>query len=97
MAKSLSSWVVYMLLTCDGSYYTGSTTDLLRRLREHQEGKGARYTRSRLPLTLCFAHEVGVAPSHAQVVEARIKRLTHSQKADLVHRPHVWANLLEDV
>ena len=95
--ESPSSWIVYMVLCAkDSSYYTGCTTDIVRRLREHQSGKGAKYTRSRLPLSLCFAHETGPERWRAQVIEARIKRLTHAQKADLIFRPHVWANLLED-
>ena len=49
----------YMLRCADGSYYVGSTTDLERRLWEHNEGLGPRYTRrpGRLPVTLAWSHE----------------------------------------
>lgn len=86
-----------VLCALDGSYYCGSTTNVARRVREHQEGKGAKYTKGRLPVTLCFVHEVAGARSMAQKVEAQIKRLTHAQKAELIKRPHAWAHLLEVV
>jgi len=47
----------YMLRCADGSYYVGSTRDLERRLREHQSGEGATYTRRRRPVELVFARE----------------------------------------
>ena len=73
------AWYVYMLRCGDGSLYTGSTTDVERRLREHQGGTGARYTRSRPPVTLAYAEE---APdrSAAQRREAAIKKLPRVQK-----------------
>ena len=74
---------VYMLRCGDGSLYTGSTTDVERRLREHQGGTGARYTRSRPPVTLAYAEE---APdrSAAQRREAAIKKLPRAQKLKLI-------------
>ena len=77
------AWYVYMLRCGDGSLYTGSTTDVERRLREHQEGTGARYTRSRPPGTLAYAEE---APdrSAAQRREAAIKKLPRAQKLKLI-------------
>ena len=76
-------WYVYMLRCGDGSLYTGSTTDVDRRLREHQSGTGARYTRSRQPVTLAYVEE---APdrSAAQRREAAIKKLPRAQKWDLI-------------
>ncbi len=47
----------YILECSDGTYYTGSTKDLERRLSEHQSGKGAKYTRARLPLKLIYYEE----------------------------------------
>ncbi len=47
----------YMLRCADGSYYVGSTRQLEARLFQHQQGVGARYTRSRLPVELVWAHE----------------------------------------
>ena len=77
------AWDVYMLRCGDGSLYTGSTTDVERRLREHQGGTGARYTRSRPPVTLAYAEE---APdrSAAQRREAAIKKLPRAQKLKLI-------------
>ena len=77
------AWYVYMLRCGDGSLYTGSTTDVERRLREHQGGTGARYTRSRPPVTLAYAEE---APDRfaAQRREAAIKKLPRAQKLKLI-------------
>jgi putative endonuclease len=50
------AWM-YILECVDGSYYVGSTNDLERRLLEHQEGRGARYTMKRLPVKLVYTEE----------------------------------------
>jgi len=50
------AWM-YILECADGSYYVGSTNDLERRLIEHQEGRGARYTTRRLPVKLVYSEE----------------------------------------
>jgi putative endonuclease len=50
------AWM-YILECCDGSYYVGSTKNLERRLSEHQEGLGARYTTRRLPIKLVYCEE----------------------------------------
>ncbi len=67
------AWYGYMLRCGDGSLYTGSTTDVARRLREHQNGTGAKYTRTRPPVSLAYTEE---APdrSAAQRREAAIKK-----------------------
>ena len=70
---------VYMLRCGDGSLYTGSTTDLSRRLAAHRSGHGAKYTRGRLPLELVYWEEMPDWPS-ALRREAAIKRLTRSEK-----------------
>jgi len=48
---------MYILKCADGSYYTGSTTDLQRRLLQHQMGEGANYTKKRLPVELVYYEE----------------------------------------
>jgi putative endonuclease len=48
---------MYILLCSDGSYYTGSTTDLERRLAQHQAGEGANHTKKRLPVKLVYYEE----------------------------------------
>ncbi|MHB8872101.1 MAG: GIY-YIG nuclease family protein [Myxococcaceae bacterium] len=72
-----------MLRCVDGSLYTGATNDLERRLARHRAGKGAAYTRSRLPVRLVFsepAGEIGTALRR----EAALKRLTRAQKLELI-------------
>ena len=46
------AWWVYVLQCGDGSYYTGWTNDLAKRVKSHQSGKGGKYTRSRRPVRL---------------------------------------------
>jgi putative endonuclease len=75
--------VVYLLRCRDGSLYTGWTNQLGRRLRAHQAGKGARYTRSRLPVELVLALGQPDAGS-ARREEARIKRLPLAAKVALI-------------
>ncbi|WMW76959.1 GIY-YIG nuclease family protein [Flavobacterium sp. 20NA77.7] len=48
---------MYILLCADGSYYTGSTIDLERRLEQHQNGEGSNHTKKRLPVTLLYYEE----------------------------------------
>jgi putative endonuclease len=73
------SWVVYIVRCADNSLYCGITNDLINRLKDHNSGKGAKYTRSRRPVEL-----VGISPemtkSDALKLEYRIKRLPPDQK-----------------
>lgn len=75
------SWSVYLLKCSDGSLYTGITTDVERRLHEHNhdDRKAARYTRSRRPSTLVYAERCDCR-STASKREADMKKLTRSQK-----------------
>ena len=77
------AWYVYILRCGDGSLYTGSTTDVARRFREHQNGTGARYTRSHLPVALAYTEALHDRSS-ALRREAAIKRLTRPQKLELL-------------
>lgn len=77
------AWYVYVLRCGDGSLYTGSTTDVQRRLREHQRGTGARYTRSRPPVELAYT-EAAADRAAAQRREAAIKKLPRTEKLKLV-------------
>ena len=78
------AWCVYMLHCADGSLYTGITTDVARRVAEHNgdSGLGARYTRSRRPVALVYVES---ADSRAQASrrEAAIKRLDRARKLAL--------------
>lgn len=77
------SWYVYMLRCKDGSLYTGYTDDPQRRLSVHNTGKGAKYTRSRLPVTLVY-QELCADKSEALRREIAIKRLSKPQKEALL-------------
>lgn len=85
-------WFVYMLRCRDGSLYTGSTTDLDRRLASHQSGKGAKYTRSRLPVELAY-WETAADKSAALRREAAIKRLTRENKLALIKAKEEGCNM----
>lgn len=74
---------VYMLRCGDGTLYTGSTNDLSRRLRAHQTGQGAKYTRSRLPVELVY-QEPAADRSAALRREAAIKRMSRAEKLAMV-------------
>ena len=77
------AWYVYMLRCGDGSLYTGCTDNVPRRLAAHRSGKGAKYTRSRPPVTLVYQEEVPDKPA-ALRREAAIKQLTRPQKLNLL-------------
>lgn len=74
---------IYILRCCDGSLYTGSTTDPIQRLKVHQSGKGAKYTRSRLPVELVYQEEL-TDKSCALKREAAIKKLSREKKLQLI-------------
>lgn len=74
---------VYILLCGDGTLYTGYTNDLERRLAAHNAGKGAKYTRSRLPVCLKY-WEVLPNKSSALRRERAIKSLTRREKLALI-------------
>jgi len=82
----MSVWFVYMVRCADGSLYTGITTDLDRRMDEHNGIRrgGARYTRNRRPVELVW-HEPSNNRSTASQREYEIKRLTRSAKLSLVN------------
>ena len=77
------NWQVYIVLCSDNSLYTGITTDMERRFREHAEGRGAKYFRGRQPLRVIYL-EQGHDQSSAARREARIKAMTHREKSLLV-------------
>ena len=76
------SWYVYMVRCRDNSLYTGCTNDLSRRLAVHNAGKGAKYTKSRLPVLLVY-QEKCEDKSAALKREWAIKTLTKTEKEDL--------------
>ncbi len=76
-------WFVYVLRCGDGSLYTGIAKDVPARLRQHEAGKGAKYTRGRGPLVLC-AKKKCASKSDALRLELRVKALSKSEKLQRV-------------
>jgi putative endonuclease len=76
---------VYILECADGTLYTGWTTDLAARLRAHETGKGAKYTRGRAPLTLRYVERFA-DKSQALRREREIKAYSRAQKLALIRR-----------
>ena len=73
---------VYIVECADGTLYTGWTTDLARRMAEHNAGRGGRYTRARRPVRLAY-WEWAASPAEARRREAAIKRLPRTRKIAL--------------
>lgn len=73
----------YILECKDGSYYTGWTNDLKKRIQDHNSGKGAKYTKGRRPVTLAY-YETFATKELAMKREYAIKRLTRTQKEKLM-------------
>lgn len=73
----------YMLLCADGTIYSGYSTDPNRRTAMHNSGKGAKYTRSRLPAALVFT-ECFATKGEALRREAALKKLSHAEKLALI-------------
>jgi putative endonuclease len=76
-------WRVYLLRCSDYSLYCGATTDIERRLAEHNGGVGSRYTRSRLPVRLVWSSGE-LSKSEAFREEYRIKRLSKVMKEQII-------------
>ncbi len=73
----------YIVECSDGTLYTGWTSNLERRLRSHNDGRGAKYTRSRRPVTLMY-YEISDTKQEAMKREWAIKRMTREQKLDMI-------------
>lgn len=78
-------WCVYILQCRDGTLYTGITDDLERRLKAHNSGKGAKYTRGRGPLSLRYREN---CEDHSAALkrELQIKALSRSEKLELIEK-----------
>jgi len=79
------SYYCYILCCSDGTYYTGWTTDLTRRVEQHNKGHAARYTRSRRPVTLMYA-EMQPDRVSAMKRERAIKSLSHREKLKMIEK-----------
>lgn len=78
-------WWVYILRCADGTLYTGMAADVDRRAAAHNSGRGAKYTRSRLPVRVVY-REKCVSRGEALRREAVIKRLPRREKLALIGR-----------
>jgi putative endonuclease len=85
--QSMSQWFVYMVRCSDGTYYTGVTTDLTRRVAEHNGmgglHKGAKYTKTRRPVELVYS-EPGESRSSVQKREAVVRHYSRVEKQKLI-------------
>lgn len=77
------AWFFYALRCADSTLYAGVTTDLARRVAEHNAGRGARYTAGRTPVKLVAAWRFS-GQGAAQRAEARFRRLRRAQKLTLI-------------
>lgn len=73
----------YIVKCKDGSLYTGWTNDLEKRIIAHNEGKGAKYTKSRRPVTLVY-YETFATKEEAMSREYHIKRMSRKEKEDII-------------
>jgi len=89
-------WHLYILRMPGGMLYTGITTDVARRIAQHQAGKGAKALRGKGELVLVFHCQAGDRSTALQL-EYRVKQLSKKQKENLVlHQPSCLNDLLTD-
>lgn len=79
----IKPWYVYIVECSDGTLYTGITNNLDKRINTHNKGKGAKYTRNRLPVVLKKSWEVE-GRSEASKMEYQIKQLKRDEKLKLI-------------
>ena len=80
-------WVCYILQCNDNTFYTGVTTDIDRRFKEHNDdhkGRGAKYTKTRRPLKLVYLSGYFDTRSEVMQTESQIKKLSRKQKINLI-------------
>jgi putative endonuclease len=82
-SKKAEPWFLYVLECSDGSFYTGVTKDVRRRLDEHNAGRASKYTRLRLPVRLLYTEECA-GRTEALVRECEVKALPRAKKKELV-------------
>ncbi|MBL4775122.1 MAG: GIY-YIG nuclease family protein [Mariprofundus sp.] len=83
MNPTPQTWFLYMLRCREGQLYTGISTDVERRLAQHESGKGAKYLRGRAPLKLLFQQLVG-SHSEALKAEAQMKKMSKGDKEKML-------------
>ena len=93
-AKEQQRYWIYILRLANGSYYTGYTVDLYRRVRAHRSGRGAKLTRSFSPLAVAACWELHAPKGTAMRIEAWIKGRSRQAKQALVDQPETLGELL---
>lgn len=81
----MKAWYVYIVRCRDNSLYTGIAIDVEKRIIRHNQGEGAKYTRSRRPVKLVWT-EKHKLESKARKREIQIKKLTHIEKESLLKK-----------
>ncbi len=86
LSATTATWLCYLLRCKDGTLYCGITNDLVTRVIKHNEGKGAKYTRMKRPVTVAWTEET---PNKVSALkrEYQIRKLTKAEKEQLVR---VW-------
>ena len=87
-------YYIYMVQCTDGSYYTGITPDVCRRMQCHHAKKGAKYTRSHPIVSLCALWRTEEKTAAARLEYAIKKRMSREKKAALVARPALLPSFL---
>lgn len=80
---SEDGYFVYILLCADGTFYTGTSNDVKKRVQTHNRGQGAKYTKTRRPVKLLYTEKLA-DKSAALKREIAIKKLSRSQKESLL-------------
>jgi putative endonuclease len=86
MSNSASEWFLYIIRTAKQSLYTGITTNVERRLHQHQINKGAKHLKGHKDLTIVYQIYIGDR-SMALKLEYRIKKLSKQKKREVSHKP----------
>jgi len=87
-----NNWIVYLLQCSDLTYYCGSTNDLEKRIIKHNTGKGAKYTRARLPAIL-ITYKSGLTKSEALKLEVKVKKQKKCHKFDFLDNYRIEKNI----
>ena len=82
--KKVKDWFVYIVKCSDNTCYTGVTNNIEKRIEAHNSGKGSKYTKARIPVTLVWMSE-SKEKSEAFILEYKIKQLTRKQKLEMIH------------
>ena len=87
---------VYILECENGSYYTGYTTDLLKRFQLHVDGKASKYTRSFKPIKIAQAWKIESDKSLAMRLENQLKKLSRVEKEKMIRNPMLLLSTVVD-